>query len=80
MWVRDECVATDDGCLLLCDDVAMQEDGPTALVVASANGHAEVVAELLASGAAVNQGTTVSMCGVVRRRDVRVFGLFDWCL
>ena len=46
-------------------DVAMQDNGATALWVASAHGHAVVVGALLASGAAVNQGTTVSMCGVM---------------
>ena len=46
------------------DDVAMQDNGMTALIVASENGHAEVVGALLASDAAVNQGRTVSMCGV----------------
>ena len=39
-----------------------QDTGTTALWVASANGHADVVRALLASGAAVNQGRTVSMC------------------
>ena len=40
----------------------MQDDGVTALIVASQSGHAEVVRELLVSGAAVNQGRTVSIC------------------
>ena len=48
------------------DDVAMQDDGVTALIVASRNGHAVVVEALLASGAAVNQGRTVSICGMMR--------------
>ena len=52
--------------LVVCDDdVAMQDEGATALWIASQNGHAEVVAALLASGANVNQGRTVSMCGVL---------------
>ena len=51
--------------LVVCgDDVAMQDDGTTALIAASENGHAEVVRALLVSGAAVNQGRTVSMRGV----------------
>ena len=41
--------------------MAVQNDGTTALIVASANGHAPVVQTLLASGANVNQGRTVSM-------------------
>ena len=43
------------------DDAWMQDDGATALIAASANGHAEVVGALLASGANVNQVTTVSI-------------------
>ena len=41
--------------------MAVQDTGSTALVVASANGHTEVVESLLASGADVNQDRTVSM-------------------
>ena len=41
-------------------DVVMQ-GGATALLMASWHGHAEVVGALLASGAAVNQGTSVSI-------------------
>ena len=48
------------------DDVAMQDNGATALIVASAHGHVEVVGALLGSGAAVSQGRTVSMCGMTR--------------
>ena len=52
--------------LVVCgDDVVMQDDGMTALWTASKNGHADVVRALLASGAAVNQSRTVSMCGVL---------------
>ena len=56
-----------DGCWLLVGDggVAMQDDGVTALIVASQSGHAEVVGALLESGAAVNQGRTVSPDGVL---------------
>ena len=43
----------------------MQDDGTTALWIASANGHADVVGALVASGANVNQGRMVSGCGVV---------------
>ena len=46
--------------------MTVQDDGMTALWIASGKGHAEVVRVLLASGAAVNQGRTVSMCGVMR--------------
>ena len=42
--------------------MATQDDGVTALILASKNGHAGVVGALLASDAAVNQGRTVSMC------------------
>ena len=42
-------------------DVGMQDDGTTALWIASANDHISIVAALLASGANVNQGTTVSI-------------------
>ena len=53
----------------------------TALIVASANGHAEVVGALLVSGAAVNQGRTVSMCGVRKvvhtTERVFMFGQFE---
>ena len=44
--------------------MAMQDTGSTALIAASANGHADVVHTLLASEANVNQGRTVSTCGV----------------
>ena len=61
------------------DDVAMQDNGATALIVASENGHAEVVRVLLASGAAVNQSRTVSMCGMtgVLRTTECVIGYFE---
>ena len=59
--------------LVVCgDDVVMQDDGMTALWTASKNGHADVVRALLASGAAVNQSRTVSMCdmmGVLQRTE-----------
>ena len=46
--------------------MAVQDDGVTALMMASKNGHADVVRALLNSGAAVNQSRTVSMCGMMR--------------
>ena len=42
--------------------VAIQDNGVTALWIASGKGHAEIVRMLLASSAAVNQGRTVSKC------------------
>ena len=57
------------------DDVAMQGDGTTALIVASGSGHADVVATLLMSGAAVNQGRTVSMFWRGNDDRIRL-----WCL
>ena len=43
--------------LVVCDDdVAMQDEGATALWIASQNGHAEVVAALLASGWLLKMG------------------------
>ena len=56
--------------------MAVQNDGTTALIVASANGHAPVVQTLLASGANVNQGRTVSMfwLGEDDRTILCVFG------
>ena len=45
--------------------VELQNDGTTGLWMASQNGHDAVVKALLASGAKVNEGSTVSTCGVV---------------
>ena len=54
--------------------VCAQEVGATALVVASEGGHDAVVRSLLLSGAAVNQGRTVSGLGV----QTFVMRVFQW--
>ena len=54
--------------------MVMQDNGATALIVASQSGHAEVVKVLLASDAAVNQGRTVSITDLLQTTE-RVFML-----